>query len=185
MFCPRGNTYDTLLTQHWNPTPSSISHALNNTGYFLANLFPAWFNSPKPVPDVSVSSVNLITRGRVLTVTCNLQLWAHTIRVNACLICCISVAVTQGLSAPLTEYTIHIDLLNAASLLCCITTASEHRPEECTTRGRGRAKTWRRREVWKRRGREEMNKWRRGKTERSQTFIFLSVRKTYGNSCLF
>lgn len=61
-------------------------------------------------------------------------------------VCYISVAVSI---APLPEYTIHTDLLNAAFLLHCITAASEHRPEECRSRVQERVKIWCKRGDWK------------------------------------
>lgn len=95
------------------------------------------------------------------------------------------VAVTHRHGAPQPEYTIRADLLNAASLLRCITAASEHRPEECRTRDLGRAKIRWREEVWKgvKRG---GGVWRRGKADqKGPDLIFLSERKKDGLEPLF
>lgn len=89
------------------------------------------------------------------------------------------VAVTHRHGAPQPEYTIRADLLNAASLLRCITAASEHRPEECRTRDLGRAKIRWRKEVWKgvkRGGDEELEK-RESRPEGARLNISLREKK--------
>lgn len=98
------------ISNKFTPTASSVSTKLDIFWLTssLLELSGSYFSfsPPKLIPDVTLSSVNLITieAEGVLYEPSNPQLWAHTIWVNACLIWCVSVAetevaVTRGLGA--------------------------------------------------------------------------------------